>query len=88
MRPEKTSAERDAHIYSKLNGSKVVANIDRRWLLTSSAFSQFRPSRGRINFAGLGFVNYFDQQTKIMSITPYVIGMPTNLFMEAFSGSD
>jgi len=80
--------KRDAHIYSRLGGCKVVANIDRRWVTTTTAFCQFRPSSGRNNFAGLGFVNSSDWKTKTMSITPYVIGMPSNPFIEAFYGSD
>jgi hypothetical protein len=79
--------KKDAHIYTKLNGCKVVANIDRRWVTTTTAFCQFRRSSGRNHFAGLGFVNYFDNQSKTMSITPYVIGIPSNAFTDAFYGS-
>jgi len=80
--------KKDAHIYCKLDGCKVIANIDRRWITTTTAFSEFRPSSGRNCFAGLGFVNGYDLQEKIMRITPYVIGIPSNPFMEAFYGSD
>jgi hypothetical protein len=80
--------KKDAHIYCKLGGSKVIANIDRRWITTTTAFCHFRPSSGRNVFAGLGFVNSFDWKAKTMSVTPYVIGMPSNPAMEAFYGSN
>jgi hypothetical protein len=79
--------KKDAHIYCMLGGCKVVANVDRRWITTTTAFCQFRPSSGRNRFAGLGFVNSFDWQAKIMSITPYVIGMPSNPLIESLYGS-
>jgi hypothetical protein len=78
--------KRDAHLYSKLSGRKVIANIDRRWITTTTAFGEFRPSSGRNNFAGLGFINSFDRQAKTMSMTPYVIGIPSNPVIEAFYG--
>jgi hypothetical protein len=80
--------KKDAHIYCKVGGCRVVANIDRRWITTTTAFCQFRPSSGRNCFAGLGFVNSLDSQSNTTSITPYVIGMPSNSFIEAFYGSD
>ncbi len=75
----------DAHIHCKFGGCKVIANIDRRWITTTTAFCQFRLRRNR--FAGLGFVNNFDSQAKTMYITPYVIGVPSNPSIEAFYGS-
>ncbi len=77
--------KRDAHIHCKLDGCKVIMNIDRRWITTTTAFCQFRLRRNR--FAGLGFVNNFDSQAKTMYITPYVIGVPSNPSTEALYGS-
>ena len=79
--------KKDPHIYRRMGGYRLVANIDRRWITTTTAFCQFRPSRGQNHFAGLGFINSFDVKTKIISMTPYVIGMPSNPFMEAFYGA-
>ncbi len=56
------SAQTDPHIYCKTARWKVVANIDRRWITTTTAFCHFRPSSGQNNFAGLGFVNSADKE--------------------------
>ncbi len=77
--------KRDAHIHCKLGGCKVIANIDRRWITTTTAFCQFRLRRNR--FASLGFVNNIDSLAKTMYITPYVIGMPSNPSTETLYGS-
>jgi len=74
----------DPHIYCRAGDRKVVMNIDRRWITATTAFVQFHPSSGQNNFAGLGFVNSFDPRAKIMNVTPYVIGLPSNPFMEEF----
>lgn len=74
----------DPHIYVKLTGVKVSMVIDPRWITTTTAFVQFRPSSGQNQFAGLGIVNAVDGQS--MSVTPLVIGLPSNPFIEAFYG--
>ncbi|WP_155985169.1 hypothetical protein [Thioalkalivibrio sp. AKL6] len=79
--------KKDPHIYTKIGDYKVVAYIDRRWVTTTTAFCQFRPSSGQNDFAGIAFVNSVDATARIVSITPYVIGMPSNDFIEAFYGS-
>jgi hypothetical protein len=79
-------SRKDPHIYCRIGAHKVIANIDRRWITTTTAFVHFRPSSGRNNFAGLGFVNS-DSQAPTINITPYLIGMPSSPFMEAFYGS-
>ncbi|MBY7998121.1 HNH endonuclease [Vibrio fluvialis] len=76
----------DPHIYTKIGDYKVIAYIDRRWITTTTAFCQFRPSSGQNDFAGIAFVNSVDTVAKTVSITPYVIGMPSNDFIEAFYG--
>lgn len=83
----KGDLKKDPHIYTKIGDYKVVAHIDRRWVTTSTAFCQFRPSSGQNDFAGIAFVNSVDTTAKIVSITPYVVGMPSNEFIEAFYGS-
>jgi hypothetical protein len=74
----------DPHIYVKLNGTKVSMVIDPRWITTTTAFVQFRPSSGQNQFAGLGIVNAVEGQS--MSVTPLVVGLPSNPFIEAFYG--
>jgi hypothetical protein len=74
----------DPHIYWNARDRKVVMNIDRRWITSTTAFVQFHASGGQNNFAGLGFVNSFDARAKVMNVTPYVIGLPSNPFMEEF----
>jgi hypothetical protein len=76
--------EKDPHIYCKIGDHRIVANIDRRWITTTTAFVHFRPSGGQNKFAGLGFVSGYDAQSRTMNMTPYVIGMPSNPFMESF----
>jgi hypothetical protein len=56
--------KKDPHIYCKIGNNKVVARIDNRWITTTTAFVEFRPSGGLNTFAGLGFVNSFDRQKK------------------------
>jgi hypothetical protein len=75
--------KRDPHIYCTAKGYRVIANIDPRWVTTTTAFCRFRPSSGRSRFAGLAFVNSFDRKARSMRITPYVIGIPSNPMMEA-----
>lgn len=82
----KSDLSKDPHIYTKIGDYKVVAYIDRRWITTTTAFCKFRPSSGQNDFAGIAFVNSVDTDAKIVSITPYVVGMPSNEFIEAFYG--
>jgi hypothetical protein len=79
--------KKDPHIYSKVSGYKIVAYIDRRWITTTTAFCHFRPSSGQNDFAGVAFVNSVDQGSKTIYITPYVVGMPSNEFIEEFYGA-
>jgi len=85
-KPLSGNLQTDPHIYSKDGDIKVIANIDLRWVTTTTAFVQFRPSSGKNRFAGLGFVNSVDKQGNSASISPYLIGMPSNPFLEEFYG--
>ncbi|SPY96508.1 Uncharacterised protein [Proteus mirabilis] len=75
----------DPQIYTSFSGVKTTLIIDPRWITTSTAFVQFRPSGGRGNFTGFGIVNHIDEVR--ISITPLVIGLPSNPFLEAFYGT-
>ncbi|MDF0750693.1 hypothetical protein NLU14_10675 [Marinobacter sp. 71-i] len=71
----------DPQIYLRANERKITMVVDPRWITTTTAFVQFRPSGGQNQFAGLGLVNAVGDDS--MSITPLVIGLPSNPFMEA-----
>lgn len=74
----------DPHIYLKLGGQKLTMVIDPRWITTTTAFVHFRPSSGQGHFAGLGILNSVEHSAA--SVTPLVIGLPSNPFMEALFG--
>jgi hypothetical protein len=76
---------RDPHMYAKVQGYKVTVKIDPRWITTSTAFCEFRPSGGKGKFAGLGMITAIDVDAKTLSVTPYLLGLPTNPFIEMFS---
>jgi len=75
--------ETDPHIYFKAGGRKITMTIDPRWITTATAFVHFRPSSGQGQFTGLGLVNSVEAEA--MSITPLIIGLPSNPFLEAFN---
>lgn len=77
--------ETDPHIYFRANGARVSLVIDPRWITTTTAFVQFRPPAGHGQFAGLGIINAVNNDS--MSITPLVIGLPSNPFIEALYNS-
>jgi hypothetical protein len=67
---------RDPHIYAQLSDFRVVLFIEPRWITTTTAFVLFRPSSGQSTFSGLGRITGVDYDTKIMTVTPWVIGLP------------
>lgn len=71
----------DPHIYVKIGAQKVAMIIDPRWITTTTAFVHFRPSSGQGQFAGLGILNSIEASA--VSVTPLIIGLPSNPFMEA-----
>lgn len=74
----------DPHIYVKLGAIKLTMIIDPRWVTTTTAFVHFRPSSGQGQFAGLGILNSVEPSAA--SVTPLIIGLPSNPFMEAMYG--
>lgn len=74
----------DPHIYLKMDGFKIICFIDKRWITTDTAFCQFRPSGGQSDFAGLGVINSVDLETKTIRMTPLVLGVANNPFIEAW----
>lgn len=82
----KGDPKKDPQIYATVGDTRVVLTIDPRWVTTATAFVLFRPPGGKGKFAGLGIVNSMSTETKHMSISPLVIGLPSNPFLEAFYG--
>lgn len=74
----------DPQIYLKSGSVKITMIIDPRWVTTTTAFVHFRPSGGQGQFAGLGILNSIDASA--CSITPLVIGLPSNPFLESLYG--
>lgn len=74
---------KDPHIYAQLDAVRVVLYIDSRWITTSTAFTLFRPSSGQTNFSGLGRVTSVDYELGIVTVTPWVIGLPQGRFERA-----
>lgn len=71
---------KDPHIYSKLGEYKFVANIDKRWVTTSTAFCYFNPGTGENDFAGIGFIDGVDEINKVITMTPYILGTTNSGF--------
>jgi hypothetical protein len=70
------SLVKDPHIYCQLGRFKVAMLIDPRWITTSTAFTLFRPSSGQSVFSGLGRITSVDYEAGVVTVTPWVIGLP------------
>lgn len=84
-KPQKFTGDlaKDPHIYCRHGNFKIVMFIDSRWITTSTAFTLFRPSSGQSVFSGLGRITGVDYEAGIVTVTPWVIGLPRNPFEEA-----
>lgn len=71
---------KDPHVYCQLEEFRVVIFIDPRWITTSTAFTLFRPSSGQSTFSGLGRITNVDYEAGILTVTPWVIGLPRGPF--------
>jgi hypothetical protein len=69
---------KDAHVYTQVGTFRVVLFIDVRWVTTSTAFALFRPPSGQSIFSGLGRITGVDYETGYVTVTPWVLGLPTN----------
>lgn len=77
--------DRDPHIYKKRSDDyKVILMIDPRWLCSTTAFVNFRPSSGQGNFAGCAIVKSVDLENKVVIAAPIVIGLNKTLLDELF----
>lgn len=73
---------RDPHIYARIGQFRVVLFIEARWITTSTAFTLYRPSSGQSTFSGLGRVTGVDYEAAVVTVTPWVIGLPNGPFDE------
>jgi hypothetical protein len=76
------SLKKSPHIYLKMDGFKIVAPYDPRWVTTSTAFSAFRGGRQR--FAGLFVLKSVDFEEQQIFLSPLVMGLPIPPGMEGF----
>jgi hypothetical protein len=72
----------DPHIYCQRGSFKIVIFVDPRWITTSTAFTLFRSSSGQSVFSGLGRITGVDYEAGIVTVTPWVIGVPRGPFEE------
>jgi len=75
---------KDPHIYARLGEFRVVLFIDARWITTTTAFTLFRPSSGQSTFSGLGCITGVDYEAALITVTPWVIGLPKGPFDQLF----
>ncbi|MFT8781906.1 hypothetical protein [Acetobacter syzygii] len=76
--------EKDPHIYYENSFLKLIMPYDPRWITTSTAFGDFRPSSGQQKMTGLAVIKNVAGSNIIAS--PIVLGFPSNPLMEAFYG--
>lgn len=77
------SLAKDPHVYCQHGSFKLAMFIDPRWITTSTAFTLFRPSSGQSVFSGLGRITGVDYEAGIVTVTPWVLGLPRSPFEEA-----
>jgi hypothetical protein len=67
---------KDPHIYVMLGDFKLAVFIDAKWITTSTAFTLFRPSSGQSTFSGVVRITNVDYESRTMTATGIVIGLP------------
>lgn len=71
---------KDPYIYHKYNDFTLHLSIDPRWITTTTAFANFRPSGGIGRFAGFCTIKQVDIENKVIFATPLIIGIPKSPF--------
>lgn len=74
--------QKDPHIYVTLGDFKLVLLIDAQWITTSTAFTMFRPSSGQSTFSGVARITNVDYESRVMTATGLVIGVPRSQWDE------
>ena len=78
--------DEDPHIYIKESSFKLLMTIDPRWITTSTAFSLFRPSGGRVTLAGLCTITSVDPIEGTVLATPLILGVPESTYERVLDG--
>ena len=78
---------KDPHIYTELKDFRLVFFINSDWITTTTAFGLFRPDSGQSIFSGIGCVTNVDYEAKVMTATPWVIGLPKGPLDQLFESS-
>lgn len=76
--------DKDPQIYKQLLDFKLVLTIDPKWLATTTAFVNFRPSGGRGMFSGIATIKQIDFDSKTILATPLMIGIPRTMIDDYF----
>ncbi|MCI1835969.1 MAG: HNH endonuclease [Achromobacter ruhlandii] len=76
---------KDSHIYATLGDFKLVVFIDPQWITTSTAFTLFRPSSGQSTFSGVVRITNVDYESRIMTATGVVLGLPRSAWDDALN---
>lgn len=77
-------AHEDPHIYRNLSVGRLMLAIDPKWITTTTAWCEFKPSSGRMRFAGACMVKQVDVEAKTIIGSPLFIGLPKSPY--AISG--
>lgn len=64
----------DSHIYMQEGDFRVALLIDPTWITTGTAFMLFRS--GQVTFSGFGRITNVDYEARIMTVTPWALGVP------------
>jgi len=72
-------------IYKSLLDYKLILTIDPKWIATTTAFVNLRPSGGRGLFAGIATIKHIDFKNKLILATPLIIGIPKSSFDSFFN---
>ncbi|GJE60561.1 hypothetical protein [Methylobacterium trifolii] len=73
------------HFYFKISKIKIIFPYDPAWVTTSTAYCDFRS--GSASFAGLGVVKRIDIKENQVFVSPVIVALPRNEFMQSWYGS-
>ncbi|MES2284413.1 MAG: hypothetical protein V4547_01910 [Bacteroidota bacterium] len=72
----KGDINKDPQIYKQVKDFKLILTIDPKWIATTTAFVNLRPSGGKGLFAGIATIKHIDFESKLILATPLLIGIP------------
>jgi hypothetical protein len=77
--------KRSPHLYFKEAGVKVILPYDPAWVVTSTAYSDFRS--GTTKLSGIGLVKSVSNDNSQIIVTPFILGFPRTPFMEEWDAA-